>query len=130
MAVLTDQNLTEYKKAIDSLNVEIGKWSTYLSNAEKVLNNSTGSTFRTKYAKGKKATQNIQSVIDILQALKNDLTKLVNDATNFYNISLAASRGTVQKLYGCPVSESVKEAITEAELYSEIDSVIKTVNIN
>ena len=67
MAVLTDQNLVTYKKYIDDLQTQIKAWNTYLSSAERALNSSTGSTFRSKYAKGKKATTNIQSIIDILQ---------------------------------------------------------------
>lgn len=92
MAVLTDQNLVTYKKYIDDLQTQIKAWNTYLSSAERALNSSTGSTFRSKYAKGKKATTNIQSIIDILQSLQKDLSKLVTDANAFYTTSYNASK--------------------------------------
>lgn len=134
MAVLTDQNLVEYKKALDVLNTEVNKWTSYLNNAKQLISSGTGSAFRTKYAKGKKASQNIQSIIDILQSLQNDLKALIADATTFYNTSynagVSSNSGRVSKLYGCPVAESVENAITEAELYSELDTVVKTVSIS
>lgn len=92
LAVLTDQNLVNYKKYLDDLNVQIKAWTKYLSSAENTLNSGTGSTFRTKYAKGKKATTNIQSVIDILQSLQKDLNKLIADASAFYTTSYNASK--------------------------------------
>lgn len=92
MAVLTDQNLVTYKKYIDDLQTQIKSWNTYLSSAERTLNNSTGSTFRSKYAIGKKATTNIQSIIDILQSLQKDLNKLISDANAFYTTSINASK--------------------------------------
>ncbi len=92
MAVLTDQNLVQYKKNLDDLSVQIKSWTKYLSTAESLINKGTGSTFRTKYAKGKKATTNIQTVIDILQSLQKDLNVLINDANAFYTTSYNASK--------------------------------------
>lgn len=92
MAVLTDQNLVNYKKYLDDLSIQIKAWTKYLSAAESTLNKGTGSTFRTKYAKGKKATTNIQSIIDILQSLQKDLNKLISDANAFYTTSYNASK--------------------------------------
>lgn len=63
-----------------------------MSTAESLINKGTGSTFRTKYAKGKKATTNIQTVIDILQSLQKDLNVLINDANAFYTTSYNASK--------------------------------------
>ena len=130
MAVLTDKNLTAYKKALDDLRTQINGWTKYLSDAETLINKGTGATFRSEYAKGKKATQNIQSIIDILQSLKSDLNKLISDANAFYTTSYNASNRSIQDLYGCPVARSVEEAINEAEKYSEEDSVIETINIS
>ena len=92
MAVLSDKNLKAYKKSLDDLNAQVKAWKTYLSQAETTLNKGTGSTFRTNYAKGKKATQNIQAVIDILQSLQKDLNNLINDANAFYTTSHNASK--------------------------------------
>lgn len=92
MAVLTDKNLTNYKKYLTELKTQINAWSKYLSTAESTINKGTGSTFRTEYAKGKKATTNIQSVIDILQSLQKDLNKLISDANAFYTTSYNASK--------------------------------------
>lgn len=92
MAVLSDQNLVNYKKYLSDLSIQINGWSKYLSTAETTLNKGTGSTFRTQYAKGKKATTNIQSVIDILQSLQKDLKTLINDANAFYTTSYNASK--------------------------------------
>lgn len=57
-----------------------------------LLINGTGSEFRSKYAKGKKATENIKTIIDILQSLQKDLKILVNDANTFYTTSYNASK--------------------------------------
>ena len=92
MAVLTDNNLVSYKKALDDLKVQINGWTKYLSNAETVINKGTGATFRTQYSKGKKATANIQSIIDILQSLQKDLNNLISDANAFYTTSYNASK--------------------------------------
>ena len=92
MAVLSDKNLTEYKKYLDDLKVQINGWTKYLSNAESLINKGTGSTFRTQYAKGKKATANIQQVVDILQSVQKDLNKLISDANAFYTTSYNASK--------------------------------------
>ena len=92
MAILTDQNLVEYKKYLTDLSTQIKGWTKYLSTAESTINKGTGSTFRTQYAKGKKATANIQSIIDILQSLQKDLNKLVSDANAFYTTSYNASK--------------------------------------
>lgn len=92
MAVLTDQNLVEYRNALNDLKTQINGWTSYLSSAESLINKGVGATFRTKYAKGKKATTNIQSIIDILQSLKKDLSKLVSDANAFYTTSYNASK--------------------------------------
>lgn len=92
MAVLTDQNLTNYKKYLDDLKTQVNGWTSYLANAESAINKGTGSEFRTKYAKGKKATTNIQTVIDVLQSLKSDLNKLISDANAFYTTSYNASK--------------------------------------
>lgn len=92
MAVLTDQNLRNYAKYLDQLAGAISSMNTELDKAETLLNKSTGATFRANYAKGKKATSNIQSIIDILQSLKKDLNTLVNDGKKFYETSLQASK--------------------------------------
>ena len=92
MAVLTDQNLKNYKKNLDDLNVQINSWTKYLSTAETCINKGVGSTFRTKYTKGKKATEQIKTIIDILQSLQKDLKALVNDANAFYTTSYNASK--------------------------------------
>lgn len=92
MAVLTDQNLANYKKYLDDLSVQIKAWTKYLETAETTINKGTGSTFRTQYAKGKKATQNIQAIIDILQSLQKDLNNLITDANAFYTTSYNASK--------------------------------------
>ena len=92
MAVLSDQNLAAYKQRIDDLTAQVTSWTQYLSEAESVLNKGTGSTFRTKYAKGQKATTNIQKIIDILQSLKKDLNILLDAAHSFYSTSYAASK--------------------------------------
>lgn len=57
-----------------------------------LLINGTGSEFRNKYAKGKKATENIKTIIDILQSLQKDLKLLVDDANTFYTTSYNASK--------------------------------------
>ena len=92
MAVLTDTNLTSYKKYLDDLSTQLGRWSSYLSTARNNLNSSTGSTFRTQYSKGKKATTNITSILDILTRAKADLDKLVKDSNDFYTTSYNASK--------------------------------------
>ena len=92
MAVLSDKNLVNYKKYLDDLNIQIKSWTKYLSSAEGVINKGTGSAFRLDYAKGKKATSNIQSMIDILQSLQKDLNKLISDANAFYTTSYNASK--------------------------------------
>lgn len=38
MAVLSDQNLQEYKKCLDELNVQTKAWTTYLSAASSAIN--------------------------------------------------------------------------------------------
>ena len=92
MAVLTDKNLATYKKYLNDLSVQVNSWSKYLSTAESTINKGTGSTFRSQYAKGKKATTNIQTIIDILQSLQKDLKKLISDANAFYTTSYNASK--------------------------------------
>ena len=56
MALLTDQNLVNYKKALDELSAQINSWSNYLTDASNVLNKGTGSEFRANYSIGKKAS--------------------------------------------------------------------------
>ncbi len=92
MAVLSDKNLENYKKYLDDLKIQINAWTKYLSTAEQTLNKGTGSTFRSQYAIGKKATTNIQSVVDILQSLQKDLKNLITDANAFYTTSYNASK--------------------------------------
>ena len=92
MAILTDKNLVEYKKNLTELSTQINGWTKYLSTAETTITKGTGSTFRTKYVKGQKATQNIKDIIDILQSLQKDLNKLVSDANAFYTTSYNASK--------------------------------------
>ena len=92
MAVLTDKNLATYKKYLNDLSVQVNSWSKYLSTAESTINKGTGSTFRSQYTKGKKATTNIQTIIDILQSLQKDLKKLILDANAFYTTSYNASK--------------------------------------
>ena len=92
MAVLTDQNLVNYKKALDDLKVQVSAWTKYLSDAETALNSSTGKTFRDEYTKGKNATKSIQEIIDILQSLKKDFNTLVSDANAFYVTSYNESK--------------------------------------
>lgn len=92
MAVLTDKNLTNYKNYLESLKTQVAAWTNYLADAEKLINSGTGSTFRTNYSKGKKATTNIQSIIDILQSLRKDLNQLIGDANTFYTTSYNASK--------------------------------------
>ena len=92
MAVLTDKNLATYKKYLNDLSVQVNSWSKYLSTAESTINKGTGNTFRTKYTKGKKATTNIKTIIDILQSLQKDLKKLISDANAFYTTSYNASK--------------------------------------
>lgn len=91
MAILSKQNLNSYKQCLDDLNVQTKSWTQYLSDASTVLNSNIGSTFRAEYDIGKKATDNIQSVIKILQDLKTDLDKLIADGTTFYETSKKAS---------------------------------------
>lgn len=92
MAVLSDKNLSSFKKYVDALSAEIKSMQTYLTTAENTITSSTGATFRTAYAKGKVATNNIIIIIDTLQDLKNDLNTLVTDANKFYQVSLDASK--------------------------------------
>ncbi len=92
MAVLSDANLKLYKKYVTDLQTQVNAWKTYLSTASSAINKGTGSTFRTEYAKGKKATENIQAIIDILQSLQGDLNKLIADANAYYNTSVKASK--------------------------------------
>lgn len=92
MPLLTDKNLSNYKKYLDDLSLQINSWSKYLSTAESTINKGTGSTFRSQYTKGKKATTNIQTIIDILQSLQKDLKKLILDANAFYTTSYNASK--------------------------------------
>ena len=59
---------------------------------QQLLINGTGNTFRTNYAKGKKASQNISEIIDILGTVQSDLKKLIVDAKAFYTTSYNASK--------------------------------------
>ena len=86
MAVLTDQNLVNYKKAIDDLKVQVSAWTKYLSDAETALNSSTGKTFRDEYTKGNNATKSIQEIIDILQSLKS--SSIPAASADYYIISV------------------------------------------
>ena len=92
MAVLTDKNLSTYKKYLNDLSIQVNSWSKYLSTAESTITKGTGSTFRFQYAKGKKTTTNIKTIIDILQSLQKDLKKLISDANAFYTTSYNASK--------------------------------------
>lgn len=92
MPLLTDKNLSTYKKCLDDLSIQVNSWTKYLSTAESTINKGTGSTFRSQYTKGKKATTNIQTIIDILQSLQKDLKKLISDANAFYTTSYNASK--------------------------------------
>ena len=90
--ILTDANLKKYKTALDGLKSQLSKWDNNLSKAEKQITSGTGATFRTEYAKGKKATESIKSVIDILQSLKTDLNQLSVDADEFYTKAAKAAK--------------------------------------
>ena len=92
MAVLTDKNLSTYKKYLNDLSIQVNSWSKYLSTAESTITKGTGNTFRSQYSKGKKATTNIKTIIDILQSLQKDLKKLISDANAFYTTSYNASK--------------------------------------
>ena len=92
MAVLTDANLKLFKKNINTLQAEVNMWTNYLQTASTSISKGTGSRFRTEYAKGKKATENIQAIIDILTSQKADLDKLVKDANTYYTKSYNASK--------------------------------------
>lgn len=92
MAVLTDKNLSTYKELLDKLENEVKKWRILLDNASKHLNSSTGSYFRANYAVGKKATTNIQAIIDSLIPLQSDLYKLVGSAKVYYSVSKKAAK--------------------------------------
>lgn len=92
MAVLSDANLSGFGKYVVELRNQVQTLQTQLTTAEKELNSSTGATFRTEYAKGKKASANISAVIDILQTLKKDLNVLITDAYAFYTTSVNASK--------------------------------------
>lgn len=59
---------------------------------QQLLINGTGNTFRTNYTKGKKASQNISEIIDILGTVQSDLKKLIVDADAFYTTSYNASK--------------------------------------
>ena len=86
MAVLSDANLSGFGKYVVELRNQVQTLQTQLTTAEKELNSSTGATFRTEYAKGKKACDNIASLIDILQDLENRLSILVSDSHSFVGL--------------------------------------------
>ena len=62
-----------------------------MSTAEIAIDKGTGTTFRLQYVKGKTATANIKTIIDLLQTLKSDLNKLCDNATVFYTTSKKAA---------------------------------------
>lgn len=90
--MLSDANLKKFRQYIDELSSHVQNSKKVLSNAETLISKGIGSTFRTEYAKGKKATTNIQSIIDILQSLEGDLNKLTLDAKSYYNALNQASK--------------------------------------
>ena len=92
MAVLSDANLKKYKTSLDKLKTEVNNWDKYLTDAETLINKSTGNTFKAEYAQGKKAVENIQGIIDVLQKLKKDLKKLLTAANDFYTTSAKAAK--------------------------------------
>ena len=91
MAILTDENLTLYKQNLDELSARINSRTTYLADAKTLINDKTGSKFKSDYKKGKTAVNNITTIIDILQDLKLDLTVLLDDAEKFYETSQKAA---------------------------------------
>lgn len=84
--ILNDSNLKDFEREVWDLQHNITKLQTELTTAEKELNNPIGATFRTEYAKGKKACDNIASLIDILQDLENRLSILVSDSHSFVGL--------------------------------------------
>ena len=91
MTLLSDSNLATYKKYIEDLGKQTDNWKKYLADADTIINKNTGSTFRTEYAIGRKATTNIKEVIDILQSLQQDLMKLYDSALDYYKKSYNAT---------------------------------------
>ena len=89
--ILSDENLASYKAQMENFDIQVKAWSTYLNDAEKALTNSTGATFRLKYAKGLKATANIKIIIDILQSVQKDLKVLSETSNAYYTTCLNAS---------------------------------------
>lgn len=96
MAVLTDANLKKFKTNIDNLQTEVNKWSQYIGDAKTQVNSSIGSQFRTDFAIGKKATENITSILDLLTTLEKDLKTLVNESNKFYSSAVKANKGTAK----------------------------------
>ena len=92
MAVLSDKNLKDYKSTLNELKTQVNGWTTYLNDAESTLNKSTGNIFKVQYAKGGKASKNIQTIIDTLQKLQKDLKTLINDANAYYTTAHNASK--------------------------------------
>ena len=91
MAIISDQNLTSFKQCLDDLKIQTNLWTTYLNNAQEQISSNVGITFRTQYAKGKKATENIQTIINTLQSLQKQLNTLINDSNTFYSTAKKAS---------------------------------------
>ena len=92
MALMTDKNLQEYQKYLDMFHSNVNSWSANLDEVEGILNNNIGNSFKQKYSVGRKAAENMQKVIDILQTLQGDLNKLLADAKAFYMTAYKASQ--------------------------------------
>ena len=90
-ALLSDANLAHFKTEIDNLEKIINRWKKSINNAETILKDNTGMSFKANNNLGAKAGNNIQQILDILQDCSTDLTKLNKACDEYYTKAKKAS---------------------------------------
>ena len=97
MAVLTNDNLKNFKEALDDLEKHTKNWDKCLTDASNALNKSVGKTFRAEYEMGKNATEKMQTVLGLLKTLQGDLSTLVVTAEVYYDDCVTAAKRAASK---------------------------------
>lgn len=95
MALLTDENFAEFKKALGDFKGGIKKWTEVTNAVEDKLNEDVAKALKIQYktGKGAKYMQNIQNLVDQLQHTKKILQSLSKDAESYYYKAYTAHHG-------------------------------------
>ena len=90
--VLTAANLKKFYENLTTIEAEVKNWHSLLEKARTDLNSGIGAEFSQGYPKGKKASENINTILEILQSSEQDLNALIEAANQYYQEQANANK--------------------------------------